>query len=200
MMSLKKKIGIIIFSIFFILILINVLLNNTSLLDRSVYNFIINLQSENMTNFFKIITELGGVIFTIVVCILSLIFFKKKGLYFCIDIVSVVLINNILKNIIMRPRPVGLNLIKESGYSFPSGHTMNSCALYGFIIYLVLKSTLNKYLKILLVFICSLIILLVMTSRIYLGVHYFTDVFAGLMISIIWLLFYTEYIDNKKIY
>ncbi len=199
-MSLIKKVFISILSITFISILICFLLEKTSYIDQNFYNVIIKFKNENMTNFFKIITELGGVIFTVIVCVLSLIIFKKKGLYFCINIISVVLLNNILKHIIMRPRPTGLNLINESGYSFPSGHSMNSCAMFGFLIYLLLKSNLNKYLKIIFISICSIIILLVMTSRVYLGVHYFTDVCAGCILSIIWLLFYTEYLDKKKVY
>ncbi len=199
-MSLIKKVIISILSIIYISLLICVLLDKTSYIDQNLYNAIIKLKSENMTNFFKIITELGGVIFTIIVCVLSLIIFKKKGLYFCINISSVVLLNNILKHIIMRPRPTGLNLINESGYSFPSGHSMNSCAMFGFLIYLLIKSNLNKYLKIIFISICSIIILLIMTSRVYLGVHYFTDVCAGCILSIIWLLFYTKYLDKKKVY
>ena len=78
---------------------------------------------------------------------------------------------------------------------------MASAAFYGFLIYLIYKKIENKKLKIILMTILSLLILLIGVSRIYLGVHYTSDVFAGFCVSISYLAIYTHIIDdfiNKK--
>jgi undecaprenyl-diphosphatase len=99
-----------------------------------------------------------------------------------------VLLNQVLKRIIRRPRPTGINLIKENGFSFPSGHSMVSMAFYGVLIYLINKSKLNKETKLLLSLLLSILILFIGISRIYLGVHYASDVLAGFSLSLAYLI------------
>ena len=94
-------------------------------------------------------------------------------------------LNTIIKNIIQRPRPDHLRLIKQGGYSFPSGHSMIAVCVYGTLIYLVHKKVKNKKIKILLEVLLTLLILLIGISRIYVGVHYPSDVLTGYLISII---------------
>ena len=113
-----------------------------------------------------------------------------------INVFLTVILNLILKNIFMRDRPNNLRLIIESGYSFPSGHSMASISLYGYLMYLAHKKINNKLLKTFIYLILGNLILLVGISRIYLGVHYASDVIAGFLISTAILLFFIKITDK----
>ena len=88
-------------------------------------------------------------------------------------------------------------LVKETGYSFPSGHSMAAISFYAFIIYLVFNSKLNKILKYIISIILSLLIVLIGISRVYLGVHNISDVIGAFMISFALLMFTTGFINKK---
>ena len=98
-----------------------------------------------------------------------------------------------LKFILQRPRPTEYRIINETGYSFPSGHSMVSMAFYGFLIYLIYKNVKNKYLKVTLISILAILTVSIGISRIYLGVHYTSDVLAGFLISLSYLVLYTSF-------
>ena len=100
-----------------------------------------------------------------------------------IVVISTVLTNQLLKHTIRRIRPDHIRLIEEGGFSFPSGHSMISIGLYGTLIYLVYKYIKNKLIKTIIIVLLSIIILGIGISRIYLGVHYPSDVLAGYFIS-----------------
>ena len=93
----------------------------------------------------------------------------------------------IVKHIVQRPRPEGIALIEETGFSFPSAHTMGSVVFYGFMVFLICRYFKVKPLKIILSVILSLVALLIGYTRIYLGVHFATDVMAGIMAGIAYL-------------
>ena len=114
-----------------------------------------------------------------------------------LNLILITIFQLVLKNIFTRGRPIDINLIEEKGYSFPSGHSLTSMAFYGFIIYLISKSDLSKKIKILFITVLSIIILLVGLTRIYLGVHYATDVIGGFTFSLIYIIIYTNIIKNK---
>ena len=174
--------------------------NEIMILDVGGYNFVSKyLISDNITPIVKGITQLGGAIFLIgLSVILSIIIKNKKiGILIWINIVISTLLNQILKYIVQRPRPTEFRIIDERGYSFPSGHSMVSAAFYGFLIYLIYKNIKNKYIKWGLITILSLLIVLIGISRIYLGVHYTSDVIAGILISILYLIIFTH--CTKKI-
>lgn len=175
------------------------ILNYDSLaIDKNVYSFIAdNIMNDGLTTILKVITELGGVAFTIIAGVLIFILCKKIRWFVTFDLVGVTLINQLLKHIIRRPRPNILRLVEESGYSFPSGHSMVSMAFYGIIIYLVYKNVSNKYLKWLLISLLSLLILSIGFSRIYVGVHYFTDVAGGFLLGLAYVVIYVNIYNNK---
>ena len=173
--------------------------NEQLALDMVVYRLVIlNLRSEPLTVFMKTITNLSSAYVLIAITIGTLIFVKNKKVGWCIasNLLITTLLNQLFKNIIQRPRPDGYRLIAESGYSFPSGHSMVSMAFYGFIIYLIYKYVKNKYIKWGLITLLSILIITIGISRIYLGVHYTSDVLAGFLISISYLILYTNIINK----
>ena len=162
------------------------------------------LISDFVTPIAKNITHLGGAIFLITLSLILLLIIKNKkiGILIWLNLGISVLLNQALKFIIQRPRPTEFRIINESGYSFLSGHSMVSAAFYGFLIYLIYKNVKNKYLKWSLITLLSLVILTIGISRIYLGVHYTSDVIAGFLISISYLIIFThfskEFMKNEQ--
>lgn len=163
------------------------------------YKFVSNyIIGDKLTPIIKIVTNFGGAIILGLITILILILIKNKkiGLSVLINLCSVTVLNLILKSILQRPRPNEYRIINETGYSFPSGHSMISMAFYGFIIYLIYKNIKNKYLKWISIILLSILILMIGFSRIYLGVHYVSDVLAGFLFSISYLIVYIKIINK----
>ena len=88
-------------------------------------------------------------------------------------------------------------LINVTGYSLPSGHSMVNTAFYGFLIYLVYKNVKNKYAKSSLIALLSVLIIAICISRIYLGVHYLSDVLAGFLIAISYLIIFISILEKR---
>lgn len=197
----KYKLSLIAFSCFiiFLVLAITVLTKKALSLDVLGYNLLANyLISDNLTPIVKFITNFGGTIIIITITLLTIILAKKKSIktLVLLNLVIVASLNAILKNIVQRPRPTGFRIIEEAGYSFPSGHSMVSMAFYGYFIYLIYKYVENKYLKWTLITLLSSLILIIGTSRIYLGVHYTSDVLAGFSFSIMYLIIFTSLTHN----
>ena len=150
------------------------------------------LISSFVTPIAKFITNFGGAIFLIVLTITLFILIKNKkiGLSIFSNLVIITILNQLLKRILQRPRPTEYRIIEETGYSFPSGHSMVSMAFYGYLIYLIYKYVKNKYIKWISIVLLSILICSIGVSRIYLGVHYTSDVLGGFFISISYLIIY----------
>ncbi len=150
------------------------------------------LISDFTTPIAKFITNFGGAIFLIVVTIVLFILIKNKKIRLSIfsNLVIITILNQLLKRILQRPRPTEYRIIEETGYSFPSGHSMISMAFYGYLIYLIYKYAKNKYIKWISIVLLSILIWAIGISRIYLGVHYTSDVLGGFLISISYLIIY----------
>jgi undecaprenyl-diphosphatase len=99
--------------------------------------------------------------------------------------------NIVLKKVINRARPSLEHLVSVNTLSYPSGHAMSAMAFYGFLIYLCIRYRMARWLRYLLVSVLVLLILSIGISRIYLGVHYPTDVAAGFIGGLIWVAFCT---------
>ena len=153
---------------------------------------------DSLTPIFKIITWFGSA--TCIILLALILFFtiknKKVGLLISTNLIIITTLNQALKIIVQRPRPTEYRIINEAGYSFPSGHSMVSMAFYGFLIYLIYKNIKNKYLKISLIVILSLLIVMIGISRIYLGVHYTSDVCAGFLVSLSYLIIYINFANK----
>ncbi len=154
--------------------------------------------SDFATPIAKFITNFGGAIFlgVLVVTLFIVIKNKKIGASIFSNLVIITVLNQLLKRILQRPRPTEFRIAEETGYSFPSGHSMVSMAFYGYLIYLIYKHIKNKYIKWISITLLSTLILLIGMSRIYLGVHYTSDVLGGFLISIAYLIIYINIMDK----
>ena len=156
------------------------------------------LISDFATPIAKFITNFGGAIFiiTLMITLFILIKDKKIGLSIFLNLVIAATLNQLLKRILQRPRPTEYRIIEETGYSFPSGHSMVSMAFYGYLIYLIYKYVENKYIKWTLIVLLSILICSIGISRIYLGVHYTSDVLGGFLASISYLVIYISAVNK----
>ena len=156
------------------------------------------LISDFTTPIAKFITNFGGAIFLIILTITLFILIKNKkiGLSIILNLIVITGLNQILKYILQRPRPTEYRLIEETGFSFPSGHSMVSMAFYGYLIYLIYKYVKNKDLKWISIVLLSILICSIGISRIYLGVHYTSDVLGGFLLSISYLVIYISSIKK----
>lgn len=168
-------------------------------IDKEIYKLVIlNFRTEPLTAFMKIITNFASVYTILAITLGALLLIKNKKIGTCITInlLIVTILNQVLKIIIQRPRPEGYRLITENGYSFPSGHSMVSMAFYGLIIYLIWNLVKNKKVKYISCGLLGILIPLIGFSRIYLGVHYASDVIGGFLISIAYLLLFTNVVKS----
>lgn len=156
------------------------------------------LISDFATPIAKFITNFGGAIFLITLTVILFILIKNKkiGLSIFSNLVIITVLNQLLKRILQRPRPTEFRIIEETGYSFPSGHSMVSMAFYGYLIYLIYKYVKNKYVKWILILLLSILICSIGVSRIYLGVHYTSDVLGGFLVSISYLVLFISTVNK----
>ena len=146
-------------------------------------------------------TDISAPYSAYILTILTIILFiliknKKIGVSIFSNLAIITALNQLLKNILQRPRPTEYRILEETGYSFPSGHSMISMAFYGYLIYLIYKYVKNKYVKWTSMVLLSLLICSIGISRIYLGVHYTSDVLGGFLISISYLVMYISAVNK----
>ncbi|MEI7579543.1 MAG: phosphatase PAP2 family protein [bacterium] len=163
--------------------------------DQRFSNWIFSFRNANLNTFFKLVTDLADVktIFALlgIVLLISIIYRKR---IFPILMGTTVVVNfmivEVVKLIIARPRPLVINaLVLEDSFSFPSGHALIAITFYGMLIlYLCLKLK-SSFLKVITFLTGILLILAIGFSRIYLGVHWLSDVTASFLIGSCWLIF-----------
>lgn len=149
--------------------------------DRAVYAGISSLESPVVTTLFKGVTFLGDTTWFIVLCLGLLILVRPRwwGGLFTLNALLAGGANQGLKRLFERARPGDNPLITVGGFSFPSGHSMGAMAIYGMLIYAVWHTAWSVRRKAAFTAALSFLILLVGISRIYLGVHFASDVLAG---------------------
>ncbi len=183
-----KKNLIVLFPCILLLILGLFFVTDHIALIDNVYNYIV-IHNNMATKICKCITFFGSVPCILLICLVLFIFCKKKkeiySLYVAILLSTA--INLLIKWIVDRPRPALIHLVEENTSSFPSGHAMASFTFYGYLIYMLWNLECQKKWKILGTVLLSILILFVGYSRIYLNVHYVSDVLAGFFISSIYL-------------
>ncbi len=188
-----------IFLIIFIFMAMLVCFDKNRIVDEAIYNFVIGFRCSFLDNYFTFITHCGDTIFIVgFVSAFVLVCRNIYGVLMAVSAMDSALLTAIFKNIFLRSRPDHLKLIKQGGYSFPSGHSMISVCVYGYLLYLVLKIK-NKTLKYILTCLLILLIISIGISRIYVGVHYPTDVIAGYSLGVIEVILLTEVLRLYKI-
>lgn len=184
-------------TIIFLGLLREVLTGEVLALDANAYQLVVvYMRREWLTPIMQSISELALPV-VLVVMLLAIEAFapgKRPGACAAVNLVLVFILNQLIKEIVQRPRPVGFRLISETGYSFPSGHSMVAMAFYGLLVWMIWHYEEDKFVK----YLCSigfcLCIAAVGLSRVYLGVHYASDVIAGFCVSLAWLAVYTKVI------
>lgn len=191
--------------ILFVVLTYEVLSWWTVSMDTSVYIWIMDKFSPELTPIFIAFTHIWGIYWIPIVTLIvaSIFAFKKEYRKYTIMVVStpiiIYLLNTLVKNIIQRPRPDILRLISETWYSFPSWHTMNTVALYWLIILFSCYFIKNKSLKRTISLASLFIMACVATSRIYLWVHYFSDILWWILLSLIYLFVIKHIFFTKKV-
>ena len=160
-------------------------------IDEKAMSIVNKIRNGNFTKFQKIFTHLGSFVLLIFFVIIATIFVptwrtKTIGI---LSFLSGAVISTIIKYIIQRPRPSDVALIEEVGYSFPSAHALLSTIFFGFLIYVLLLNLKNKPAKIIVSILIGIIPICVGFSRVYLGVHFLSDVLAGLLLGVATLIF-----------
>lgn len=161
---------------------------NTEVFDTLYGGAIQSLRGPGLNTLVELITYIGNWQSIVVICLLLLAFDKTRKTYgipvTAVAILSTVL-NKIAKVLVARPRPDAVNmLIEQDGFSFPSGHTTTAIAVFCLIAYIVYKQVENRKVAYASMFGLVLLGILISLSRVYLGVHYASDVFAGACLGI----------------
>lgn len=195
-----KWILVVILTIIFILLWLGTITGVTDEIDNLIYKSVESIRSDFLTVVLIGITELGGVVGLFLILLITVIvLFKKNRVKEATAITLNLIISTftyvILKNIFQRERPVTGNiLVDEVGFSFPSGHTTNNVAFYFLAIYLVCINVKNKKIRNISCIILTVIPILIAFSRIYLRVHYPTDVIAGFCLGIVLVVLFVTFI------
>ena len=169
--------------------------NELTAFDDRISATIQSYRSPLLTPVFEFITHLGDrVAYFIAALIVAAFFYFKYGRWkFTLQTILVLLLsslsNVVLKKVINRERPTFEHLVAVSTLSYPSGHSMSAMAFYGFLIYLSFRFSGSWWAKFASLIGFGLLILLIGISRVYLGVHYPSDVIAGFMGGLIWVAF-----------
>tara|TARA_R110000868_G_scaffold261206_2_gene519270 strand:- start:95 stop:832 length:738 start_codon:yes stop_codon:yes gene_type:complete len=163
--------------------------------DTTITDYVISYRSPNLTSYFKFMTNVGDVygylIVLVIFLLLSLLVFKRwKYVVQATLVLALATVSNMmLKRFIDRARPGIEHLVSVETLSYPSGHAMSAMAFYGFLIFLVTKFKIHKVIKYALIVILMLLILSIGISRIYLGVHFPSDIAGGFIAGFIWVVF-----------
>lgn len=186
------------FGILFLIVMLLVIFDKMNGFDQVIYNAIISCRSQFFDSYFTTVTKLANTSIIVFVVILFIIIVRNRhALFLVVSSIDCLLLTIIFKHLIGRSRPTGLKLIQQGGYSFPSGHTMFSVCVYGYFFYLAITKIKNKTLRYGVSILLLLVILSIGVSRIYVGVHFASDVLAGYLLSVCYLLLLIE-VEEKS--
>jgi membrane-associated phospholipid phosphatase len=205
LLSVEMTIVLVLFAVAltaFVYITRRVFVLNKTKLDNAVFNYLKTPVSERNNDIMEVFTFLGTHQFLIPanLSLIAYFLFIKKHKWHSIKIPAIALsslgLMFLLKGLFERERPTVPLLFEAKGLSFPSGHALMSVTFYGLLIYMIFKTVKNPALKWTLISLLILLIIIIGSSRVYLRVHYATDVIAGYCIGFLWLVF-TVWLLNK---
>lgn len=162
--------------------------------DSTIINFLKTIETDRLDSIMILITELGSVwvITTMCIAVILLLWMKAKDTWGIITFIVAnaggAFLTKILKEHYDRGRPSINPEIDAVGFSFPSGHSMGSLIFYGFVIYLLLRSRRSIRIKTLLTLLAGIAVFLIGLSRVYLGAHFPSDVLAGYLAGVVWVM------------
>lgn len=183
-MITKKRSAIIILSLLmFAFIAINVATHDFLSFDTIIRNWVYSKRNSGLSSIIIPVTYSGNVETVMAIGVILMLWKttrKTYGIPFAIVSVCSSMFYKFIKELFKRPRPdVAVHLIKQGGYSFPSGHSMNCLVCYGFLIYLINRHCKNKKLARILTILLTLQVICIGLSRVYVGVHFPTDILGG---------------------
>lgn len=163
--------------------------------DHKITEYVISHRTPSLTKYFTFVTHVGDIYgYAIVLCgftLISLIIFKRWK--YVVQIVLVLALsaisNMMLKRFVDRERPSIEHMVSVETLSYPSGHAMSAMAFYGFLIYLIYRFKMTLFWKIIVIVLIAILILSIGLSRIYLGVHFPSDIAGGFIAGFIWVIF-----------
>lgn len=188
-----------------ILISYKVIFYDVLFIDEMMSKFVASIRCDVLDFWMKFVTSFGNtatifiLLFVVLWLLIKMVRNRELAFFFFGSLIGNVLINQGIKALIRRERPIN-SLIYVGGFSFPSGHAMVSMAFYGMLIYVFYKLVKNNKLKYLLMVFCAVLILLIGFSRIYLGVHYFSDVLVGFFVSLLYLDGFSYFVNKYKVF
>ncbi len=170
--------------------------------DTFLVGKISEARSEPLLAFFLLVTEFGGarVIFVSLFLLFFILIFSKefKAAFVLVATMSALAVSiYLLKEAFHRPRPE-FAYILENGYSYPSAHAAISLAFYGSVAYLFCKREVSKPMKLFVWSVVAVLTALVGASRVYLGVHFPSDVIGGYLVGLFWLLIAAALTDRGR--
>lgn len=167
-------------------------------IDLLINNTIINeLHDDRLESLFKFITYFGSapVLIGLALVIIIGLRDKKIGVIVGSNLLFIYLLSILLKNIFMRPRPI-FSFIDASGYSFPSSHTMCAVAFFGLFYIIVMRNSNSLFLKTIYLMITILLLLFIGISRVYLGVHFLSDIIGAFVFGFVTLLMFSKILNT----
>lgn len=198
MKNKKMLITLCLLTLVFCFLLLLVFNGYSFITDSLLSGLVLNIRCGLLNKIMLGITYLGSEYAYIFLLLLGFIFIRDRLIPLLIwgGLMVSTFAFNLIKFIVKRPRPLN-GLILENGFSFPSGHSLSAIFFYGFLIYFVSKYIKNTKLKRILQVLIIVIILLIGFSRIYLGVHFVSDVIAGFVLGLIILIVFINFLYKK---
>ena len=179
----------------FVCLLIKVLKGRAMGIDELGYLlFVERLRSPVLTVAMKVVSNLASLPFIVGVLVAAMLWAPSRAhvVWAAVNVGAISAIDQLLKVLVRRPRPQGFRLVEAPGLSFPSGHSMAAMAFYGYGIWLVRCGMYGLPFGAAIEIALAFVILAVGVSRIYLGVHYTSDVLGGFCLSFAWLVLFVH--------